>query len=48
VTRSIDPRGLDDEALIAARLSTFEPGTLGGKPVSVLVKMVHEFRHDRQ
>ena len=48
VTRSLDPRGLDDEAIIAARLSTFEPGTLNGKPVSVLVRMVHEFRLDRQ
>ena len=47
VTKSLDPRGLDDEALIAARLSTFEPGTLNGKPVPVLVKMQFEFRVDR-
>ena len=48
VTKSLDPRGLDDEALIAARLSTCEPGTLNGKPVSVLVKMQFEFGLDRQ
>jgi protein TonB len=36
--------GLDDEALAAVNRWTFEPGTLNGKPVAVVVTLVMEFR----
>ena len=36
--------GLDEEALIAARRATFEPGTLNGRAVPVLVTFKLEFR----
>ena len=45
LTKSLDKEfGLDDEALRTARAWTFEPGTLNGKPVPVLVVIQLEFR----
>jgi TonB family protein len=36
VTRSLDPRGLDDEAIKAVRQWRFVPGALAGRPVDVI------------
>ena len=45
VTKSLDREyGLDEEALRTARAWTFEPGTLNGSPVPVLVVIQLEFR----
>jgi TonB family protein len=45
VLRSIDPvDGLDDNAVAAARQTTFTPGTLNGQPVPVLTTMELTFR----
>lgn len=45
VTQSLDKNyGLDDEAVKAAMFWKFEPGTLNGKPVPVLVNVTLEFR----
>lgn len=45
VAKSLDKEfGLDEEALKTARAWTFEPGTLHGKPVPVLVVIQLEFR----
>jgi TonB family protein len=45
VLRSIDPvDGLDDNAVEAAKQTTFAPGTLNGQPVSVLVTLELAFR----
>jgi TonB family protein len=45
LSKSLDKEyGLDEEALKAARLWKFEPGTLDGKPASVLVVIELEFR----
>lgn len=43
VVRSLDPGGLDDEAVNAARQWRFEPGRLAGVPVDVLVTVVMDF-----
>jgi periplasmic protein TonB len=43
VARSLDPRGLDEEAIKAIRLWRFEPGRLAGVPVDVLVTVVMDF-----
>ena len=43
VTRTLDPGGLDDEAIKAARLWQFAPGRLSGQPVDVLVTLVMDF-----
>jgi protein TonB len=43
VTRSLDPGGLDDEAIEAARQWRFEPGRLAGVPVDVLVSVAMDF-----
>jgi TonB family protein len=44
VVKSLDKTtGLDDQALGAAREWTFEPGTLEGKPVPVIVNLVIDF-----
>lgn len=44
VVKSLDkPTGLDDQALGAAREWTFRPGTLDGKPVSMIVGIVLTF-----
>jgi TonB family protein len=43
VTRSLDPGGLDDEAIKAVRQWQFEPGRLAGVPVDVLVSVAMDF-----
>jgi TonB family protein len=43
VQRSLDPGGLDEEAIIAVRQWLFEPGRLGGVPVDVAVTVVMDF-----
>ena len=43
VVRSLDPGGLDDEAVKAARQWRFEPGRLSGAPVDVMVTVVMDF-----
>lgn len=43
VVRSLDPGGLDEEAITAVRLWQFEPGRLAGTPVDVLVTVVMDF-----
>jgi len=44
VVRSLDPHGLDEEAIRAAKQWRFNPGRFGDMPVDVLVKLVIEFR----
>jgi TonB family protein len=44
VVRSLDPGGLDDRAVLAARQWEFQPGRLGGVPVDVLVTLMLDFR----
>jgi protein TonB len=43
VTRSLDPDGLDGEAVRAASQWRFEPGRLNGTPVDVVVSIVIDF-----
>ena len=43
VTRSLDPHGLDEEAIVAVRQWCFEPGRLAGVPVDVLVSVAMDF-----
>ena len=43
VTRSLDPGGLDEEAVAAAREWRFTPGRLGDTPVDVLVTILLDF-----
>ena len=43
VTRSLDPYGLDEEAIQAARGWRFVPGRFNGTPVAVLVTLVLDF-----
>jgi protein TonB len=43
VARSLDPGGLDEEAINAVRQWQFEPGRLAGTPVDVLVTVVMDF-----
>jgi periplasmic protein TonB len=43
VSKSLDPGGLDDEAVKAARLWRFDPGRLSGQPVDVVVTLVMDF-----
>ena len=43
VIRSLDPDGLDKEAIIAASHWQFEPGRLAGAPVDVLVNLIVDF-----
>ena len=44
VIQSLDEQtGIDDQALGAAREWTFEPGTLDGKPVPMIVTLVLNF-----
>lgn len=43
VARSLDPGGLDEEAVIAVRQWQFEPGQLAGAPVDVIVTVVMDF-----
>lgn len=44
VTRSLDPGGLDEEAIAAVREWRFTPGRLGDMPVDVLVTIWLDFR----
>jgi protein TonB len=43
VIRSLDPGGLDREAVAATAQWRFEPGRLGGVPVDVLVNVMLDF-----
>jgi periplasmic protein TonB len=43
VMRSLDPGGLDEEAIVAARRWRFAPGRIGGTPVDVLVTILIDF-----
>jgi TonB family protein len=43
VVRSLDPGGLDKEAVIATAQWRFEPGRLAGQPVDVLVQVMLDF-----
>ena len=43
VARSLDPGGLDEEAINAVRQWHFEPGRLAGAPVDVMVIVVMDF-----
>jgi TonB family protein len=43
VTRSLDPGGLDVEAINAVRAWRFVPGRLGETPVDVLVRVMLDF-----
>ncbi|HLG54269.1 MAG TPA: energy transducer TonB [Vicinamibacterales bacterium] len=43
VTRSLDPGGLDQEAIAAAREWRFTPGRIGDVPVDVLVTILLDF-----
>ena len=43
VVRSLDPGGLDAEAVVAVSLWRFEPGRLAGAPVDVLVTVLLDF-----
>lgn len=43
VARSLDPGGLDEEAINAVRQWLFEPGRLAGMPVNVRVTVVMDF-----
>jgi TonB family protein len=43
VIRSLDPEGLDEQAVFAASQWEFEPGRLAGKPVNVVVTIALDF-----
>jgi TonB family protein len=43
VIRSLDPHGLDQQAILAAGQWRFEPGRLNGQPVDVLVTLLIDF-----
>ena len=43
IVRSLDPGGLDQEAIAAVTQWRFEPGRLGGTPVDVLVTILVDF-----
>jgi TonB family protein len=43
VVRSLDPGGLDEQAIVAAAQWRFEPGRLAGRPVDVLVTVMIDF-----
>lgn len=43
IVRSLDPGGLDEQAVIAVQKWRFEPGRLAGKPVDVLVTVMLDF-----
>jgi protein TonB len=43
VVRSLDPGGLDEEAITAVRQWRFQPGRLAKTPVDVAVTVVMDF-----
>jgi protein TonB len=43
VVRSLDPEGLDAEAVQAVRQWRFRPGHINGSPVDVLVTIIVNF-----
>ena len=43
VVRSLDPLGLDGQAILAVSQWRFEPGRLAGNPVDVLVTVAMDF-----
>ena len=43
IVRSLDPGGLDEQAIAAAGQWRFEPGRLSGMPVDVLVTVMIDF-----
>ncbi len=43
VVRSLDPNGLDQQAILATSQWRFEPGRMNGKPVNVLVTVMIDF-----
>jgi TonB family protein len=43
IVRSLDPGGLDEQAIIAAGQWRFEPGRLSGRPVDVIVTLMLDF-----
>ncbi len=43
VIRSLDPEGLDQQAVLAAAQWEFEPGRLAGRPVNVVVTIALDF-----
>jgi protein TonB len=43
VVKSLDPGGLDEEAVKAVKQWRFEPGRLRGEPVDVLVVIMLDF-----
>jgi protein TonB len=43
VVRSLDPGGLDEEAIATVAQWRFDPGRLGGAPVDVLVTVLLDF-----
>ena len=43
VIRSLDPEGLDQQAVLAASQWEFEPGRLAGQPVNVVVTIALDF-----
>ena len=43
VVQSLDPRGLDEEAIATIRQWQFAPGRLSGRPVDVIVTVVMDF-----
>jgi TonB family protein len=44
IVRSLDPRGLDLQAVLAVEQWRFNPGRHDGEPVDVLVTIVLDFR----
>jgi protein TonB len=43
IVRSLDPGGLDEQAVVAASQWRFEPGRLAGTPVDVVVTIMLDF-----
>ena len=43
VVRSLDPGGLDQQAIVAVRQWQFRPGRHAGLPVDVLVQIIIDF-----
>jgi protein TonB len=43
VLRSLDPRGLDEQAIAAVRQWRFDPGRVAGVPVDVIANVIVDF-----